>query len=188
LSPITHLSPNLLELDLLHSLLPSLPDDVQSASWDIVNAYNLLADFRAKVDSWTSRDGGKRAWMINEGVVQKAIGVLPFVENLWVKCGSLGLVRVHILPKGSGLSKDTRGEGELRHDLPDGRILRIRHYSSPEIKADEVVSTTGAGDTLVGGLVAGLVGSVGKGEKEEVWVERALERVVRTMKSHRAVG
>jgi len=180
---LTHLSPNLLELDLLHSLLPSLSDDIAAAAWEEVNAYNLLGDFRAKLDSWTNKEG--RGWMRDQGVVQKAIGVLPFVGNLWIKCGSLGLVHVHLVSSGHTREMGGKGEGELRHSLPDGRTLRVKHYPPLEIRGDEIVSTTGAGDTLVGGLVAGLMGKEGK---EEVWVGRALERVVRTMKSHRAVG
>jgi len=115
--------------------------------------------------------------MAEQGVIQKAIGLLPFVEDLWIKCGSLGVVRVHI-------TSDKGGPGELRHSLPNGRVLRVKHFSPLTIKEEEVVSTTGAGDTLVGGLVAGLL----SGEDEEVWVERALERVKRTMMSHRAVA
>jgi pseudouridine-5'-phosphate glycosidase/pseudouridine kinase len=89
----------------------------------------------------------------------------------------LGVVRVHLT--------SSEGEGgDLRHALPDGRVLRVRHFPPLQIKEDEIVSTTGAGDTLVGSLVAGLL----SGDKEEVWVGRALERVKRTMMSHRAVG
>lgn len=174
--PITHLSPNLLELDLLHSLLPTLSDETQAESWDRINSYNLLADFRAKLETWTSRSKG-RGWTAEQGVVQKAIGLLPFVEDLWIKCGSLGVIRIH-------LTSEPGGSGDLRHSLPDGRTLRVKHFLPLEIKDDEVVSTTGAGDTLVGGLVAGLM----SGEEEEVWVRTALERVKRTMMSHRAVG
>jgi pseudouridine-5'-phosphate glycosidase/pseudouridine kinase len=172
--PITHLSPNLLELDLLHSLLPTLSDEVQAESWDRINSYNLLADFRTKLEAWTRKD---RTWIAEQGVIQKAISLLPFVEDLWIKCGSLGVIRIH-------LSTTEGGSGDLRHPLPDGRALRVKHFPPLQIKEDEVVSTTGAGDTLVGGLVAGLL----SGEKEEVWVGRALERVKKTMMSHRAVG
>jgi pseudouridine-5'-phosphate glycosidase/pseudouridine kinase len=172
--PITHLSPNLLELDLLHSLLPTLSDEVQAKSWDRINSYNLLADFRSKLETWTRKD---RTWIAEQGVIQKAIGLLPFVEDLWIKCGSLGVIRIH-------LTSTEGGNGDLRHPLPDGRVLRVKHFPPLQIKEDEVVSTTGAGDTLVGGLVAGLL----SGEKEEVWVNKALERVKKTMMSHRAVG
>jgi pseudouridine-5'-phosphate glycosidase/pseudouridine kinase len=168
------LSPNLLELDLLHSLLPTLSDEVQAESWDRINSYNLLADFRSKLETWARKD---RAWIADQGVIQKAVGLLPFVQDLWIKCGSLGVIRIH-------LTSTEGGSGDLRHSLPDGRVLRVKHFPPLQIKEDEVVSTTGAGDTLVGGLVAGLL----SGEKEEVWVGRALERVKKTMMSHRAVG
>lgn len=94
-----------------------------------------------------------------------------------MKCGSRGLIHISI--------RDSAGrEGGLVHPLPDGRYLVVVHYEPLMIPEGEVVSTTGAGDTLVGGLVAGLL----SGEKEDTWVARAMERVGRTMRSHRAVG
>lgn len=67
-----------------------------------------------------------------------------------------------------------------------GKYLAFTHYTPPVIRPEEIISTTGAGDTLAGGLVAGLVG--GKSEPEEVWVRRALDRVGRSLRSRRAVG
>jgi pseudouridine-5'-phosphate glycosidase/pseudouridine kinase len=63
--------------------------------------------------------------------------------------------------------------------------LIVTHFPAIRIPENEIVSTTGAGDTLVGGLVAGLVN--GQGEPK-VWVQKALQRVERTMRSRRAVG
>jgi pseudouridine-5'-phosphate glycosidase/pseudouridine kinase len=150
-----------------------MTDEIQSEAWNTINSFNLLADFRSKLEAWTRK--GDRGWIAEQGVVQKAIGLLPFVEDLWIKCGRSGVIRVHLTREDAG---------DLRHGIPDGRVLRIRHFPPMEIGSEEVVSTTGAGDTLVGGLVAGLLSE----EKEEVWVERALERVKRTMMSHRAVA
>ena len=126
------------------------------------------------MEAWTRKD---RTWIAEQGVIQKAVALLPFVEDLWIKSGSLGVVRIH-------LTSIEGASGDLRHHLPDGRVLRVKHFPPLQIREDEVVSTTGAGDTLVGGLVAGLLSD----EKEEVWVGRALERVKKTMMSHKAVG
>jgi pseudouridine-5'-phosphate glycosidase/pseudouridine kinase len=135
-----------------------------------------MADFRARLETWIRKS--ELEWVAEQGVVQKAIGLLPFVDDLWIKCGRLGVVRVHLAVP---TSRDQEG---LRYTLPDGRILRVKHFLPLTIRGEQVVSTTGAGDTLVGGLVAGLL----SGEEESVWVSRALERVKKTMMSHRAVG
>jgi pseudouridine-5'-phosphate glycosidase/pseudouridine kinase len=68
--------------------------------------------------------------------------------------------------------------------MHEGKYLALTHYPAVEVPEGEVVSTTGAGDTLVGGLVAGLLSR----EEETVWVQRAMERVTRTLRSRRAVG
>jgi pseudouridine-5'-phosphate glycosidase/pseudouridine kinase len=67
----------------------------------------------------------------------------------------------------------------------DGKYLVLTHYPALKIDEKEIISTTGAGDTLVGGLVAGLVDG---GKDEAGWVGRALERVGKTIRSNRAVG
>ena len=142
------------------------------------------------MEAWTRNLG--REWIGEMGVVQMAITLLPYVGNMWIKCGSKGMVRLGISPlppsfnsstlPTSTTSKKNRG---LVHALPeDMGYLIIHHYEALRIPEEEVVSTTGAGDTLVGGLVAGLL----SGQPEVVWVGKALEQVGRTMRSDRAVG
>ena len=186
---LTHYSPNLLELSLTHQLLSTASDTFQDQAWEFVNSLDLTSTFRAKLEAFTRNHG--RGWIAELGVVQQAVGLLPYTRNLWIKCGKKGLVHVGITsypPATSTATSTTTGSGSgkgLVHALPgDLGYLVIRHHQALEIKDEEVVSTTGAGDTLVGGLVAGLL----SGEEEEVWVKRALEQVGRTMRSHRAVG
>lgn len=171
---LSHFSPNLLELDLAHS---TIPDHTREAGWAYLNSLGLFSDFRAKLDAWTRNKG--RSWIAERGVVQQSLGLLPYVREVWVKCGKRGLVHLSIRARPETVT------GGLVHSLPaDMGYLVVKHHEALEIEDDQVVSTTGAGDTLAGGLVAGLL----SGEKEEVFVRRALERVGRTMRSHRAVG
>lgn len=120
---------------------------------------------------------------MDEGIVQQSIGILPYVNSLWVKAGQRGLLHLRLSP-----IEPDKGTTSVSHRLGgvhEGRYLALTHYTAPTIKPEEVVSTTGAGDTLVGGLIAGLVG--GKG-KDEDWVRIALEGVGRSLRSRRAVG
>jgi pseudouridine-5'-phosphate glycosidase/pseudouridine kinase len=121
-------------------------------------------------------------WITREGIVQKAIGCLPWMESIWIKSGAKGLLHVRITmipPPGGSVMQELEG-------VHQGKYLAVTHHPATVIPVDEVVSTTGAGDTLVGGLVAGLVSS--EGEREDLWVSRAMERVGRTIRSRRAVG
>ena len=233
--PLTHLTPNTLELDLLHASLTSdsLPDEIQSRSWNYISSLNLTSDFRVKLDAYTNDKS--RAWLRDDGVVQKAIACLPFVSSFWIKSGSRGLVHIGLSdsPLASAASSSHSSTGSaiaqsVSHKTGD-RYLNIAHYPAKRIPADEVVSTTGAGDTLAGGLVAGLIASssghgeragVQAGKREETgafigesgktlsqvrqrgteanalrqvpsqteWVEVAMERAQRSIRSRRAVG
>lgn len=181
--PLTHLTPNLLELELLHSLLSSsASDDTSSIAWEFINSLGLDGDWRAKVERFTNVNG--REWIKINGAVQKMVSCLPYVASFWVKAGQRGLLHLRMTSVPPQPSPDT-----LIHPLAgqhSGKYLACTHYTPPVIKPEEIISTTGAGDTLAGGLVAGLVG--GKSEPEEVWVRRALDRVGRSLRSRRAVG
>lgn len=168
---LTHLAPNVLELDHLHAALQDLDDD---AAWAFVNALNLGAEWRGAVDALARRAG---PWIAADGVASRMVQCLPWVGGFWLKAGSRGMLRLSLGAEGGGA-------GSVTHRTPDGRVLTLTHYPPPVIAADEVVSTTGAGDTLVGGIVAGLV----SGAPEAEFVAAATERVGRTLRSPLAVA
>jgi len=174
---LIHISPNLLELDLLYTSLNSSSPESGDIAWEYVNSLNLLADWRMKVEAFTNPS--ERDWMREEGVVQKMVACLPYVGSLWVKASHRGLLHLAVV------SELHEGSNSISHRLPaaHGGYLVLKHYPAIRIPEDEIISTTGAGDTLVGGLVAGVV----RGSVEEEWVGKA-ERVRRTMRSRRAVG
>ncbi|OCF34624.1 indigoidine synthase A family protein [Kwoniella heveanensis BCC8398] len=225
--PLKHISPNLLELDLLHSLISAACEDdpeLDRRVWGYLNALNLGSEWRNAVErltasstsgsgvSSTSIPDADRAWIRTGGVVQKMVGCLPFIDSFWLKASHRGLLHLRISSTRPG-SSDSHKSSNTAHSIYQkldgvhgGKYLVLTHYPAPRINPEDIVSTTGAGDTLVGGLVAGLVGSqVGQGDRggsesagegelhipaedEGVWVERALERVKRSLMSRRAVG
>ncbi|WVR04017.1 hypothetical protein IAU60_001016 [Kwoniella sp. DSM 27419] len=184
--PLTHLSPNVLELDLLYSLLSaSASSEAEERSWAYVNSLGLSSDWRHATERFTSAESG-RGWLSTQGVIQKMVACLPYVGSFWVKASSRGLLHLRVTDrpasrtgvKSSSISQPLEG-------LHQGKYLVLTHHQPPEIKADEIVSTTGAGDTLAGGLVAGLVDG---GAVEDEWVRRALDNVRKSLMSRRAVG
>lgn len=177
--PLSHLSPNLLELGILHSAFADLSEQEEERSWAFTNSLNLEADFRSKVEALGRAPGSE--WLVRDGVVRMALGLLPWVEHLWIKSGAKGVVSIGITDRGPV------GTGGIAHPLAgkhQGKFLVIRHYPALAIPASEMISTTGAGDTLAGGIVAGLVGDLPQDE----WMATALEGVGKTMRSRRAVG
>ena len=203
--PLTHLAPNLLELDLLHTSLTSdmLPDDVSDRSWEFINGLNLGQQFRSKVEAFTNDKS--RTWMRDQGVIPKAVACLPFVQSFWIKCGHRGLISIAISPRPLITKQGNWAMGishKLDGSLSTGQFLNICHYpANKKLAADEVVSTTGAGDTVSGSLVAGLSvitapdGSNSSQKSDgmeqadvESFVKAAMERAERSIRSRRAVG
>ena len=179
LRPLTHIAPNLLELDLLYTSFTSdtLSEEISDRSWKYINSLNLDAAFRAKVETFTN----DKLWIRNQGVVQKTISCLPFIDSFWIKCGSLGLVVVSKTPEPFNL---TGGDWSgVNHKLSQG-YLSIVHFPAGLVNPEEIVSTTGAGDTLSGGLVAGLIDR----QTDLRWVRTAMDRAEKSIKSRRAVG
>ncbi|MGG6495973.1 UNVERIFIED_CONTAM: hypothetical protein NY603_23935, partial [Bacteroidetes bacterium 56_B9] len=65
-------------------------------AWAYINSLNLTADYRARLDAFLQ--SAKLDWLREEGIVQKATGLLPYFGNMWIKSGARGVVRVAVLP------------------------------------------------------------------------------------------
>ncbi|EIW69105.1 hypothetical protein TREMEDRAFT_68967 [Tremella mesenterica DSM 1558] len=219
---LTHLSPNLLELEIISSHLYRSSNRI-----DAVPELNLdlNRDIPREVLESLSRNG----W--NSEIVRHALRLLKITKHVWLKGGPRGILHITLdqIPTSTTNSKSTSAEMSTstttshlisKHSSqisPSGdhtpikqddssevteRVmekenknrfdihisssfhLMIHHHPPPHISQSQIVSTTGAGDTLVGGIIAGLL----SGEKEEEWMNRAVERVGKTMRSRRAVG
>lgn len=147
------------------------------------------------MDVYTSEPS--RQWLQNQAdngktIVDQTLILLEYVQEIWLKAGNQGLLHVRYFD-------DPPPQTErftYVHKFGEGRgYVEFIHYPAPILPPGELVSTTGAGDTLVGGIVAGLLereSDAGEGRdlemNEAAWVDRALERVGRSLRSRRAVG
>ena len=177
---LAHLSPNLLELNLLWDSLTSdlNSSSVSSRCWEYINSLNLSSDFSAAIEKYTSIP--ERQWLREHGVVQKVISCLPFAESFWIKAGDKGVVHIH-----TSVNRPDHPLGSLVVRA-GGKWLSVVHYPALDIPTHEIVSTTGAGDTLVGSLAAGLI-SLDKHTSERDMVLDAMERAGQSIRSRRAV-
>nr|XP_019050142.1 indigoidine synthase A family protein [Kwoniella bestiolae CBS 10118]OCF29072.1 indigoidine synthase A family protein [Kwoniella bestiolae CBS 10118] len=191
--PLTNISPNILELDHLYNLIGTLSersDELESRSWEYINSLNLGYDWRGKLESFLNGEG--REWIREKGIVPKMIRLLPFISSFWLKVSSKGLIHLELTSSPSSTGSEGKGDGII-YKIDNAKYhpekhLVLKHYPPPDIDQDEIVSTTGAGDTLVGGLVAGLVDGQSTSTPQDVWVGEALQGVKRSLKSRRAVG
>ncbi|ORY29537.1 Indigoidine synthase A like protein-domain-containing protein [Naematelia encephala] len=172
-APLTHISPNLIELDLLEAQFTASPSHQRTP---------LSADWHRDVAAYISHS--ERTFLAP--YMPKLEACLPYVQSIWLKAGPHGLVHLGVSDKPLSTAEGVsyRPEDQQQQQQQQTAWLNLRHYPAIPIPGSEIVSTTGAGDTLAGGLVAGLV----SGLDESDFVQIAMERVGRTMRSRRAVG
>lgn len=185
---ITHYTPNNLELKALYDVVrdKGLLDTEQW--WSYTDSLQLDQNWRSSVERLAKKSG--QDWISQQGVAQMMVSLLPWVENIWLKCGDKGVVYLGIQPASTGGgSTTTRTSTKALHNFsitPDKPLrLVLAHYAAKTLPT--VVSTTGAGDSFVGGLVAQINGNEWTSDIDRV-VDIAMGCAEKSLVSERAVG
>jgi pseudouridine-5'-phosphate glycosidase/pseudouridine kinase len=170
-SPIMFSSPNVSELAQMYQTASGSGEDLigHDRWWRTINNFSLGSEFRTDLELLARRDvsdhdspKGTLSFIIDEGVSQMAVNLLPFFQHLVIKCGERGVIvvmRIH------GQDIETSG---WRHEKSNAlrrcvvatnsstkEMVVIQHFPAPQ--ADKVVNVTGAGDSIVGYLLASLI-------------------------------
>ncbi|KAI0274834.1 indigoidine synthase A-like protein [Gloeopeniophorella convolvens] len=168
-TPITFASPNLLELAELYRSSRMDPWELTGYDhwWKTVDDFSIGTDFRLSLEQLARRsasddesDKRKLSFLVEQGTAQMAINLLPFFEHLVVKCGDLGVLIAMRIPRDRptawiGERKDV-GRRQLVVHGKTGTLV-LKHYPAHVVHPESIVSVTGAGDTLVGSVLATLV-------------------------------
>jgi pseudouridine-5'-phosphate glycosidase/pseudouridine kinase len=161
---LTHISPNNFEVKELYACIEKLGLTETDSWFSFINSLRLGANWRNGIERLAGGNRGELEWLVHQGVAQMMVSLLPWVDNVWLKVGEQGLIHLGIVDA-SVSSKLPEGARMIEHELPEGEfsgkgmdrpVLRLSHYPPPQ-KLENMVSSTGAGDSLVGGLVAGLI-------------------------------
>ncbi|KAH9044719.1 indigoidine synthase A-like protein [Lactarius pseudohatsudake] len=162
-SPIKFASPNLLELAELYKCARTEPWELMSHDywWKTVDKFSIGTEFRSSLDRLARENAGKGtlSFLVDQGIAQMAVNLLPFFQHLVIKCGDLGVLLAMRFPT----DRPTAWAGE-RTDIQRRQIVAhgkselvvIKHYPAHEIDPQSLVSVTGAGDSLVGAILATL--------------------------------
>lgn len=157
---INLITPNKLELAAMYSAAESSRLFESESWWSTIDSFGLPSSgSRDRFVALTNRD------LVDEGVPQQIIRLLPFCPNIVTKLGSQGCLLTMILP---------RDDPRLTH--PDSRSHIVSHttYESGPVggiymrlfppaelvQQEDIVSVNGVGDTLLGVLMAGIVREV----------------------------
>lgn len=180
-------TPNKLELSAMYTTAREAELFESAGWWRVIDALGMTgADSHDRLVAITS------AALVDEGIPQQSIQLLPFVPCVVTKLGAQGVLLTQLLRPGDPrlTSPDSAPYILARapaDDLIGGVYMRL--FPPAEVLTHrEMVSVNGAGDTLLGVLVAGLSMDA-KGERRlEDIIPIAQSASVRTLKSPNGVS
>lgn len=139
--------------------------------WKVVDAFGLGEAWRQDLSQvgrqpvceLTSAKG-TLSFIIDDGVAQMAVNLLPLFQNLVIKCGELGVIVVMRISGDEAIRSgwaNERSNPMKRCAVAKGKlsneIVVLKHFAPIPVSKEDVISVTGAGDSLAGVLCAGLV-------------------------------
>lgn len=171
--PIAFASPNLLELAHVYQQAQLLNLTSHDRWWQVLDGLGLGSKFRTDLDLLSRRDAsnhdtsrGNLAFLVDKGIAQMAINLLPFFRHLVIKCGEMGVIVVMRFTGDDAAESSWSTESTnhhrryvVSHSSTSGDIVVLQHFPAMQLPSDALVNTTGAGDSLVGALLAALVQS-----------------------------
>ncbi|KIX06008.1 uncharacterized protein Z518_03982 [Rhinocladiella mackenziei CBS 650.93] len=177
-------SPNALELTAIYNAARDALMFESEQWWRVIDSLGLSGtDPRHRLTSVAGRE------LVDEGIPQQCIQLLPFIPNLVTKLGRKGCLLACLLRHGDErLTRPENAPYILSRNFSDsseigGVYMRLIRPSC-EVSQEEIVSVNGIGDTMLGVIVAGLV----KGRALEEVVPIAQDAAILTLKSAEAVS
>lgn len=138
--------------------------------WSVVDSLNLGSAFRMDLEQLARRpvsdhspSGKTLSFLIDEGIAQKAVNLLPFFQHIVIKCGDQGALVVMCIPAGEAVTcgwKFERSHPAQRYVVAQGKsgeMVVVQHF--PPLPVTSLANVTGAGDSFVGALLAMLADS-----------------------------
>ncbi len=200
-SPIKFASPNLLELEELYKSANTDPWELTSHDywWRTIDSFSIGTEFRSSLEQLARQDAGSNdgrtlSFLVDHGVAQMAINLLPFFQHLIIKCGDLGVLLAMRFPVDNPTAwVGERSDVHRRQIITHGKseIIVIKHYPAHTIDPQHVVSVTGAGDSLVGAILAALVqnqSAFTDSESLDGVIELGQSAAIETLRSQLAVS
>lgn len=172
-SVISYAAPNMLELARMYEEAVAGKNELtaQSHWWKVVDEMAIGHEFRmdlqhlARLDACLhDRAKGTLAFLVDKGIAQMAVHLLPFFQHLIIKCGDRGVITVFRLAWEEAKSSSWMQERTNVHKrcvIAKGRegasVTILKHYPALIVPGENIVNVTGAGDSFVGTVLATLV-------------------------------
>ncbi|KAK9463742.1 Indigoidine synthase A like protein-domain-containing protein [Lipomyces oligophaga] len=159
------MTPNEFELAALfsHAKKKGLFDD-RADWWQVISSLGLNADFRDRV-ARLAQAAGVYEELVDQGLVQQAVHLSPFVPCLLVKLGRKGVVSVVLSSAEAVVAADSSQaskfsftwQGSQLDGLSGPVALTVTYHAPETVSPADVVSVTGAGDSFAGVVLTELV-------------------------------
>ncbi|KAK5119494.1 hypothetical protein LTR85_007594 [Meristemomyces frigidus] len=189
--PSVHLAtPNTHELVALYQAARASGAFERMDWWEVIDALGIPSTgARVQMALATSSD------LVDRGIPQQSIQLLPFIPSICTKLGAQGVLLTQLLPANDPrLSSGeyapyilSRCTNETEETLGVGGVYMRLFPAVETVKAEDVVSVNGVGDTFAGTLIAGLA-KRGTGARVEELVDLAQRAAVLTLKSTESVS
>ncbi|RMD44850.1 hypothetical protein DV735_g443, partial [Chaetothyriales sp. CBS 134920] len=176
-------TPNALELNAMHTAARDAGYFESADWWRLIDALGLSSSgSQEKLNSIAQPE------LVQQGIPQQCIQLLPLVPNIVTKLGAKGVLLTQLLrPNDAKLRDPDFAQNLLARQLDDNAAVGgvyMRLFPATNVAEDEIVSVNGAGDTILGVIVAGLV----NGRDLDQVMHVAQEAAVLTLKSKEAVS
>ncbi|KAL8667468.1 MAG: hypothetical protein Q9202_000684 [Teloschistes flavicans] len=149
-------SPNRLELASMHAAAREAGIFDRDDWWQVIDAMGLSSS--GSRDKLISMVGAK---LVDEGVPQQSIQLLPLIPTILTKLGDKGVLITQMLRRGDdrltapGHSRYVLSRADPNDEILGGIYMRLL-APAQKISASDVISVNGAGDTFLGIVIAGL--------------------------------
>lgn len=128
------------------------------------------------------------AFLVEEGLPQKSIQLLPFIPSIVTKLGDEGVLVTLLLQQGDDRLRSPYSAPYIlsrsNYDNNIGGVYMRFFPPTEQVPTDQIVSVNGVGDTFLGIMVNGLVNN----QSIEAIIEIAQRGSVMTLKSKEAVS
>lgn len=189
-NPSIHLAtPNAYELAAMYAAARERGLFDRTDWWQVIDALGIPhSGARTQMALATSNE------LVDQGVPQQSIQLLPFIPSICTKLGSQGVLLTQILPAHD--ERLTSGQyapyilarcaNETEDTLGVGGVYMRLFPAVEQVPPEEIVSVNGVGDTFAGTLIAGLASR--PGSRVEDMMEIAQRAAVLTLKSKESVS
>lgn len=174
--------------------------------WSVVDQMALDAGFRMELDQLARRSAfegagapsGSLSFLVDNGIAQMAINLLPFFQHLVIKCGERGLIAAFRVSGEDAASSawathstNIHARQIVARSKTGHSVVVFKHFPAIQVSEDKIVNVTGAGDSLVGSMLASLVRNPAAFEEPtslDQLVAQAQLAAVYTLQSEHAVS